>query len=166
MTRPSGPTWGTGTRQGYSNRSTSPQKVVVADGRPSMGRFTRHEKVGEAEHQVNGEQLRALEPVGSSVAGNLGHDQDREQHHHDEARRKCEVERSRTHEETCEYQDRGHEEGDLNARADRNRQRKVHAVLQRRAYGGRMLSRVSQDRDDKNADEDAAQSELVRSGFD
>jgi len=30
---------------------------------PSMGRGTRHEKVGEAEDQVDREQLRTLEPI-------------------------------------------------------------------------------------------------------
>jgi hypothetical protein len=33
-----------------------------------MGRGTRYEKVGEAKDQVDREQLRPLEPVGSSVS--------------------------------------------------------------------------------------------------
>ena len=85
-----------------------------------MGRGNRYEKISQAEDEVNREQLRALEPVGSSVAGDLAADKYREKHHEDEACRKGEIERNGTNEQTCEHQNRGHQKSDLYTRTDRN----------------------------------------------
>src|SRR6516162_4666445 len=115
-----------------------------------MGWGNRYEKISEAEDHINCEQLRALEPVGSSVAGDLAADKYREKHHQDEARRKSEIERNGTNEQTCEHQNRGHQESNLYTRTDRNRQRKVHPVLHCSSDRGGMLGRVSHDRNDKD----------------
>jgi hypothetical protein len=56
-------------------------------------------------------------------------------------------------------EDRRHEQGDLEARAERHRQRELHLVLGRELDGNEVFSEVADRRDDDDADEESRQPE-------
>ena len=113
---------------------------MAASARLSAGQ----EEEGKREDQVHGKELRALEPVRTSVACNLAHYQHRQEDGENQARGESQIHWTGTERETRQYQDRRHKERHLHARADRDRERKVHAVLHCRTNRRRVLGRISQ----------------------
>ena len=60
------------------------------------------------------------------------------------------------------HQDRGDEEGDLAAGADRDVDRQVHLVLHRDQHRDPVLGGVADDRDDDHADEELGEADRLR----
>src|SRR5215203_3453742 len=117
---------------------------------------------GQAEDEVDREKLHTLEPGRLAVGGDVVADEDRQQDRAELEAVEDERQRIGADEEGGEDEDRGDEEGDLGAGADRDVDGEVHLVLHRDQHRDPVLSRVADDRDDDHADEELGEADRLR----
>ena len=105
-------------------------------------------------------QEGAFEPVRLAVDRDQRADPDGRRDGRDLERREDEI-HVLAHDRAEEHQDRRHEQGDLEARAEGHGQRELHLVLGRQLDRDEVLGEVADRRDDDHADEEERQVELL-----
>src|SRR6201996_2520420 len=140
-------------------KSRAPPSTIAKATMISSSSIASGEVEGETEDRVHGQELDALEPGRLAVLDHVVGDQDRD---HDRAQLEAvedERQRIRADEVGGDDEDRGDEEGDLAARADRDVDRQVHLVLAGDEDSDPVLGRVADDRDDDDADEELGEAD-------